>query len=165
MAICNKALIDVKFESKRNADEARRAVLVKAILEAKEAAKAFTSDVADIFDTYKYIKAKDANVASKFWLDICYECNKFNIDFANAFPIESTHSCWVFRSYIADGCYLVMSRNIVALRRSPVYYEDLNVNTLSVKQAEEFFSRIMEFTEGFPKYVKHFFELVDNIEL
>ena len=97
--------------------------------------------------------------------DMCHKCSKFNIDFANAFPIDNFNTRWVFRSYSANGCYLVVARNFVALRKAPVLYEDFDLSTLSVKDAEDFFTYITQFNEGFPKYVEHFFKLVEDIEL
>ena len=163
MAIRSKALLDAKFESKRNAEESKHQVLVKAILDAKEAAASFSVDVADIIDTYMYIREHDKKAAEPLWQDITYTSKQYGIDFANAFPMTSTtNRAWVFRT-VYSAAHMVVSRNTVVLRDKDTLLKDLDVNSLSNTDAELFLAAITKFNEGFPKYVKHFFELIENI--
>lgn len=163
MAVRSKAILDTKFESRRAAEEAKRKVLLKAIQDAVDAATSFTIDVADILDTYAYIKKNDSVAAEKLWTDITTTSRQYGIDFANAFVLSNDckRECAFKTSHSAADMYV--THNTVVLRSSRSQTTGFDVNTLTTSEAEFVLKSIEHFNTGFPQYVEHFFNMVDNI--
>lgn len=87
--IISKDIIDAKIAAKQAAEEARIKTLWDSIEAKIPEIEALTSDLADIIDTYFYVKKKDESAGEKLWSFMVQVDIKLGIDFCNGLDLSS----------------------------------------------------------------------------
>ena len=103
--IIAKELIDASIDSKNLAQQNYEKKMLDAVKSKIPEVEKLSSDIADIIETYRYVRSKDEKIGNKMWSLICKEGDDLKIDFCNAITDSPATKLGVRPHYSAGKQY------------------------------------------------------------
>lgn len=165
--ILNQNVIDTAFEARAVSEMAQKDTYLKQIEEKMVELRGLTKHIADIMETYFYIKERDEKLSGTIWKIMCQAASDCGLDFCNA--IRDDDRCGVRINY-ANNCtrytdLYITAKNVVTLRFGDftMDYVRRHLADKYVSDYESVYKAILFMIGAVPKYLELVSEHIDKI--
>lgn len=165
--ILNKNIIDTALEARSVSEQAQKEAFLEKIEGKMGELRGLTKHIADIMETYSYVRRKDEGLSKSVWSALCGCARNCELDFCNA--IREDDKCGVRINY-TNKCtkytdLYVTAKNVVTLK-SGDFTMDYVRNYLADKFVSEYeavYKAILFMIDAVPKYAESVSEQIDGI--
>lgn len=167
--ILNKNIIDTALQTREVSERAQKDAYLKEIQGKMDELRGLTKHIADIMETYFYIRRQDEGVSKLVWGVMCDCAGNCGLDFCNA--IREDDKCGV-RIWYGNKCtkytdLYVTAKNVVTLKFGDftMDYVRQYLSDKNVSDYEAVYKAIIFMIDAVPKYLEAVAEQIDKIFL